>query len=269
MAKLLGQLSGSSCAGQTGENKHRAFPNWRQQRQARLKKTCYHSCYTDSVQEYNKVLMLCKFQATMSHFLFSCEMKFSLELARSCCLPKQRLSLLNIFLSVIGHWVKIWHRNKTTCSKLNPVQSSRSNSTTCPQKGRLLWLLRFGSNSLVISDGCAQKLGNYVRRDSESIATKVCSQISCKWNAMFESHVVPTAQRWQDKLQFFVWRFFEQSAFVNNHLLCYWPTIHNLISKICPEFQVISSHFFKVIELLDEHWAKLCKVKIFQLQSTM
>ena len=31
---------------------------------------------------------------------------------------------------------------------------------------------------------------------------------------------------------------------VNNHLLCYWPTIHILILKICPKFQVISSHFF-------------------------
>ena len=50
---------------------------------------------------------------------------------------------------------------------------------------------------------------------------------------------------------------FEQSAFVNIHLLCHWPTIHNSISKICPKFQVISSHFFEVDELLNEHWAKI------------
>ena len=155
-------------------------------------------------------LMLCKFQATTSHFLFSCEMKFPFELARSCW-PKQSLSLLNIFLSVIGLWVKIWYRNKTTSSKLNPVQSSRSNSTTCPRKGRLLWLLRFESNSLVTSDGCAHKLGNYVRRDSESIATKVCSQISCKWNVMFESHVVTSVDRtsfdfrFEDFLSYLTW----------------------------------------------------------------
>ena len=64
-------------------------------------------------------------------------------------------------------------------------------------------------------------------------------------------------QRWQmsqDKLRFSIWRFFERFVFV---LLCYWPTIHNLISKICPKFQVISSHFFEVDELLDEHWAKI------------
>ena len=59
-------------------------------------------------------------------------------------------------------------------------------------------------------------------------------------------------QRWQDELLFSIWSFFEQSAFVNIHLLCYWPTIHNSILKICPKFQVISSHFFKVNEAL---WA--------------
>ena len=36
-----------------------------------------------------------------------------------------------------------------------------------------------------------------------------------------------------------------------------WPTIHNSISKICRQFQVIGSHFFEVDELLDEHWAKI------------
>ena len=66
-------------------------------------------------------------------------------------------------------------------------------------------------------------------------------------------------QRWEDKLRFSIWRFFEQSAFVNIHLLCYWPTIHNSISKSCPKFQVISSHFFEVDELLDEHWAKIVR----------
>ena len=49
------------------------------------------------------------------------------------------------------------------------------------------------------------------------------------------------------------------NAFVNNHLLCFWLTIHNSISKICPKFQVLSSHFFEVDELLDEHWAKIVR----------
>ena len=103
-----------------------------------------------------------------------------MELARSCCRPNQCPLLRSILRLFIGLWVKIWHRNKTACSESNPVQSSRSKSTTCPRKGSLL---RFESNSTATSDGGAQKLGNDVRRDSESIATKVCSRIGRKWNA--------------------------------------------------------------------------------------
>ena len=66
-------------------------------------------------------------------------------------------------------------------------------------------------------------------------------------------------QRWQDKLQFSIWGFFEPSTLVNNHLLCYWATIHNLISKICPKIQILSSHLFEVDELLDELWAKIVR----------
>ena len=79
------------------------------------------------------------------------------------------------------------------------MQSSRSKSTTCPRKGRLL---RFELNSAVTSDGGAQKLGNDVRRDSGSIATKVCSQIGSKWNVMFESHVVTSLDRTSFGFQF-------------------------------------------------------------------
>ena len=70
---------------------------------------------------------------------------------------------------------------------------------------------------------------------------------------IFESHVVTSV----DELRFSIWRFFEQFAFANIYLLCYWPTIHNSISQICPKFQVVSSHFFEVDKLLDEHWAKI------------
>ena len=66
-------------------------------------------------------------------------------------------------------------------------------------------------------------------------------------------------QSWQNEFLFSIWRFFEQSAHVKTHLRCNWPTIHNLISKICPKFQVINSHFFRVDELLDAHWAKIVR----------
>ena len=78
-----------------------------------------------------------------------------------------------------------------------------------------------------------------------NIGTKVCSQIGRKWDAMIQSN----------DFLFSNWRLFEQFAFVINHLLCYWPAIHNSISKICPDFQVPSSHFSENNVLLDEHWA--------------
>ena len=74
-------------------------------------------------------------------------------------------------------------------------------------------------------------------------------------------------QRRQDELWFSVWRFFEQSAFVNIQLLCYWPTIQNLISKNCPKFQVISSHFWRSMSCWVSIKQNLCKLKIFPLQS--
>ena len=91
------------------------------------------------ISRVNKVLMLCNFLAMTSHLFFHVKwnLKSSMELARSCCRPKQHPLLHSIFLSFIRLWVKIWHRNKTTCSILNPVPSSRSKSTgmTCPRKG--------------------------------------------------------------------------------------------------------------------------------------
>ena len=122
-------------------------------------------------------------------------------------------------------------------------------------------LLRFESNSdsTATSDGGEQKLRNDVWHDSESMATKVCSQIGRIWNVTFESHIVTSqVQPWRDGLRFSIWRLFEQSALalVNNHLLCYWPTIHNLILKICPKIQVLSFYFFEVNKLLNVHWAK-------------
>ena len=38
--------------------------------------------------------------------------------------------------------------------------------------------------------------------------------------------------------------------------LMYWPTSNNLLSKICPEFQVFSSHISELGDLLDENRAK-------------
>ena len=95
---------------------------------------------------------------------------------------------------------------------------------------------------------------------------------------MFESHIETCngpalTGRGSDEQRFSILRFFQQSAFLNHQLLCYWPTIHNLISKICPRFQVLSSHFSEVDEpietpscsmSIEQQWFE---AKIFQLQS--
>ena len=81
-----------------------------------------------------------------------------MELARSCCRPMQPPMLRSIFQSFLGLWEYDIGQG-TKCSKSNPVQSSRSKSTTCPRKESLL---RFESNSIATSDGCAQKLGGNV-----------------------------------------------------------------------------------------------------------
>ena len=101
----------------------------------------------------------------------------------------------------------IWHKNKIAFSELNPVQSSRSKSMTCLRKGSLNWSdqIPIEQHSCFISDGGAQNLGNSVRCDSESIATKVCSQIGSKWNAIFESHAVTSLER--TSFNFFFWIF--------------------------------------------------------------
>ena len=191
--------------------------------------------------------MLCKFLAATSHFFLS-----KISMGCNKFLPTKELpnasKVHSIFLLVVGLSVKIWCKaaglnlqlvwGKGVCSDLN-------------------WTAQ--QLQMVV-----QKLGNNVRHDSDTIATKVCSQIGSKWNVMSESNVVTSVDR---QAWFSIWRFFAQSAFANIHLLCCQTTIHNLILKICPKFEVISSHFFEVNELLNKHWAKFCQVKIFQLQS--
>ena len=109
--------------------------------------------------------------------LFSCEMKFSMELAKNCCRPNQcpmalpiassNLSIHNLSLSK--------NRNK---SALILVQSTRSKLTSCQEKGRLLRFEKNGTDCTATSDGSAQKLGNDVWHDSESITTKDCRRIA-------------------------------------------------------------------------------------------
>ena len=95
-------------------------------RPARLRKTCYHSCYTDSVQESKRFWCFKNFGPLRALFFFIWNYEIGEKLLLTQAAPNS---------SVIGLWVEIWYRNKTTYSESNPVQSSRSKSTTCPRKG--------------------------------------------------------------------------------------------------------------------------------------
>ena len=111
----------------------------------------------------------------------------------------------------------------------------------------VFWIKFCAKKSAALGSG--QKVGNDLLHDSELIATKVCSQISCKWNEMFESHVVESCIN-RTSLDFLF-----------NHPLYYWPTIHNLILKICHKFQVLSPHFYRSMSSsMSIEW-KLCKEK--------
>ena len=136
------------------------------------------------------------------------------------------------------------------------MQSTRSKLTTCQKTEHLL---RFKLNSTATSDGSKQKLGNDVRHDSQLITTKVCKQISHKWNVMFESHVGTTVTQLTGQALSFDLNIFWAICLVNNHLMCYWPTIQNLISR-SSSLQLSNSQFSQ---------QKLCEVKIFQLQSKL
>ena len=72
-----------------------------------------------------------KLQAATSDFFFMWNAIFN-GIGEKLLLTKAApIASLNLSIS---HW-SVWHRNKSACSELNPVQSSRSKWTTCPKKG--------------------------------------------------------------------------------------------------------------------------------------
>ena len=79
--------------------------------------------------------------------------------------------------------------------------------------------------------GCSLALLVLVRRASTNTQGVFESETPNLSHMKYDIWKLCSDQRCQDELWFSIWRFFEQYAFVNIHLLCYWPTIHNSISK--------------------------------------
>ena len=205
-----------------------------------------------------KVLCFANFGPQQVTFLFM-QNEIFYEIGKTLLRTKSAF-IASLNLSII-HWSlsKKWHRNKTAFSKSKPVQCIRSKSMTCLRKGRLL---RFESISTATSDGCVQKLRNDVWHDSESIAIKVCSQIGRHWKVIFENHVVTGVNRTSFKFwfeDFWAICLCKQSStlLLTNHP---WLDLEDLSLMSNSQFSL-----FKV----NERWAKLCKVKIFQLQDML
>ena len=101
-----------------------------------------------------------------------------------------------------------------------------------------------------------------------SITTKVCSQISRKWNAMLESSIQPCSdQHWQDKIQFW----FED--FLSN--LPSWAIIYCVTDQLfitwsprsVLNFKFSDLTFLRLMSCSMSIEQNLCAMKIFQLQS--
>ena len=164
------------------------------------------------------------------------------EFARPYYKPKQRSSLCSILRAFVCFWVKLRHLNKSTSSKSNPVQSSRSELTTYLRKGRLL---RFQLNSTATSDGGAQKLGNDPWQWLAWFWIDVSQSLQPDQSKNEWKEIVWKPYRglhWLDELWFSALRFFQQSATEKNHFPFHtvtdqasitwsWSSIQNLNFK--------------------------------------
>ena len=160
-----------------------------------------------------------KFRAATSHFFFFMWNENLDRIGKKLLLTKAAL-LHSIFLSVIGLWVKTWHRNKTACF----------NWILCKGAG-LNWLPVWGKGVCSDLNRTAQLLQMIARKSFETMSGVILSWTQPKFAAksianeilcLKAIHDVVTSI---DRTSFNFWfeYFFEQSVFVNNHLLWYWP----------------------------------------------
>ena len=95
---------------------------------------CAHCAATLALLTYFKsqnCFNVCKFGQTLLIFVFMGN-GISMELAKTCYRSKPHSLLYSIFQSFIGLCAKIWHWNKSACSRSIAVHCIRSKSTTCP-----------------------------------------------------------------------------------------------------------------------------------------
>ena len=128
-AKLLGQHAGTASEGRAGKYKQVSCCCWWQQT-AYLKKKC---CCSATLSSWRVELFWCRlncglWQVTDNRFFFLCEMMMSMDFVKTHFKWKPCSLLRSFFWSFIGRWVKSRHRNKSTCCKSSPVQTTLQSS---------------------------------------------------------------------------------------------------------------------------------------------
>ena len=133
-------VPGTASEGRTGKYKQvSCYCCWQQT--AYSKKKC---CYSATLSSWRVKLFWCRSnwgqwlsdKSLTTDFFSLREMMISMDFVKPHHKRKPCSLLRSIFWSCIGLWVKSRHRNKSTCCKSSPVQttlqSSRSEKTTCP-----------------------------------------------------------------------------------------------------------------------------------------
>ena len=243
----MGQLFCSACAGLTGKHKHRVFPSCCWQRPARLRKTCYHSCDADSVQESRRFWCFANFgQQRVNVFFFMWNENFG-RIGEKL-LPTKATPVTALNLS-ISHWsLSLWPvQGKGVCSDLN-------------KKAQLLQMA---------ARKCLGTMSDWLSLILNQSQPKVCSQIGCKWNSMFESHVVTSVDRtsfyfgFEVFLEICLCKHSSTVLLTSDQPSITWSWRSVMIFK----FSVLA--FWRLMTCSMCIQQKLCKVKIFQLQSML
>ena len=174
-----------------------------------------------------------------------------MELARSCCQPSHTHLFAQYFYQLLVSEKEYDIETKPHVPNGILCKAAGLNQRPVLGKGICSDLNRTAQRLHMVARKTLETMSGAIlnRSHSKFAAKSITNEIWC-----LKAIWWPMLTGWAS---IFDLRIFGQSAFANIHLLCYWPTVHNSISKICPKFQVISSHFFQVDELLDEHWAKI------------
>ena len=116
---------------------------------------------------------------------------------------------------------RMGHRSKSASSESNSVQDLNRwpvlENSVCSdfnQTAQQLWMAALKSLETMS--------GMILNRLQTKFAAKM-NEMRC-WKPWRYLH-------WLDQLRFSIWWFFQQSTTENNHLLCYWSSIHYSISK--------------------------------------